>query len=102
MELLAGLFSAWILSLHLNKTNSGFVSVQIANKLKPHLALRLATQSSDFSLLFCFSLKCFTIMRIPIAALPGANERIIPAEDVLLKVRSSCLTAAFNEIAILS
>jgi len=41
-------------------------------------------------------------MRIPIAALPGANERIIPAEDVLLKVRSSCLTAAFNEITILS
>jgi len=29
MELLAGLFSAWILNLHLNKTNRGFVSVQI-------------------------------------------------------------------------
>ena len=39
-------------------------------------------------------------MRISIAALPGANEQIIPAEDVLLKARSSCLTAAFNEITI--
>ena len=41
-------------------------------------------------------------MRIPIAALPDANEQIMPTEDVLLKVRSSCLTAAFNEIMILS
>jgi hypothetical protein len=41
-------------------------------------------------------------MWILIAALPGANERIILAEDVLLKVRSSCLTAVFNEITTLS
>ena len=41
-------------------------------------------------------------MRIPIAALPGANGRIILAEDVLFKVRSSCSTAAFGGITILS
>ena len=49
------------------------------------------------SLVFCVPPKCFTVMRIPIAALPSANERIIAAGDVLFRLRTSCLRAALNE-----